>query len=250
MKKILSFALIVFMLNGFGKAQSQTEFDGANALYNQGKYKEALQIYGSLTEKYPQEYKVWYNLGNAAFKTGNIGASIAAYRKALKLNPLDADVKNNLEFVFQKTADKMEPPSKSFVVLLTDKVAGYLSSGAWAFITLLISVFACLFFMMYIFIRNYRLKKIGLFSSVLLWILAFSAFAMAAHRYYYTLDSDVVITASSVHITGEPTENGTRLILLHEGATLKWKGGEGEWFKVQLPNGTLGYIKNADAVLI
>jgi hypothetical protein len=94
------------------------------------------------------------------------------------------------------------------------------------------------------------MKKIGLFSSVLLWLLAFSTFAMAAHRYYHTLDSDVVITSSSVYITGEPTENGTRLILLHEGATLKWKGDEGEWFKVQLPNGTIGYVKNTDAVLI
>ena len=41
---------------------------------------------------------LYFNYGNAEFKSGNLGRAIAAYRQAAELAPRDAEVRANLDF--------------------------------------------------------------------------------------------------------------------------------------------------------
>lgn len=223
-------------------AGAQNRFDEANRLYDSAKYEAAAQLYRQTAAVYPASAQVWYNLGNACYKSGKIGFSIAAYRKAVKLDPTDEDIRHNLDFVFAKSSDKIAPVPAPFLVRQTDIVANVFTAGGWALGATLLGALGLFGFLVYIFVKNYRAKKTGLLASGLFWSVSFVFVALAAHRYYYAQDSCAVVVAPSADILAEPTENGTRLLILNEGATLKLKNHEAGWIKVELPNGTQGFV--------
>jgi hypothetical protein len=64
---------------------SVADFDSANKLYDQVKYGEAVQVYEKLIESGVRAETVYFNLGNARFKSGQIGLAIAAWREAERL---------------------------------------------------------------------------------------------------------------------------------------------------------------------
>lgn len=232
----------------YGRAQDS--FSEANALYDGAHYKEAAELYRQTAAVHPASAEVWYNLGNAYYKSGHIGFSIAAYRKALKLDPTDVDIRHNLDFVFAKSSDKIAPAPRNFLVRQTDIVADLFTPGGWALGATLWALLGLVAFLLYIFVKSYRVKKMGLLASGVFWLVAFAFVALAAHRYYYALDSYAVIVAPAADVLGEPTENGTRLLILNEGATLAFKKREGDWIRVELPNGTQGFILAEKAEVI
>jgi tetratricopeptide (TPR) repeat protein len=73
-------------------------FEAANKLYEEGKYAEAAASYERLLQGGQVSAALCFNLGNAAFKSSQIGRAIAAYRHAERLAPRDPDVRANLQF--------------------------------------------------------------------------------------------------------------------------------------------------------
>ena len=80
-------------------AQSVTAtFDNANKLYEQGKFAEAAALYEKLLQSGHVADALYFNMGNAFFKGGQIGRAIAAYVQAQRIAPRDPDVRANLQF--------------------------------------------------------------------------------------------------------------------------------------------------------
>jgi len=74
------------------------EFSAANRLYAEGKFAQAAAAYEKLLGAGQVSPALYFNFGNAEFKSGNLGRAIAAYRRAGQLAPRDAEVQANLEF--------------------------------------------------------------------------------------------------------------------------------------------------------
>jgi tetratricopeptide (TPR) repeat protein len=74
------------------------EFNSANKLYAEGKFADAATAYEKMLQSKTVSPALYFNYGNAEFKTGNFGRAIAAYRHAAQLIPRDAEVRANLEF--------------------------------------------------------------------------------------------------------------------------------------------------------
>jgi tetratricopeptide (TPR) repeat protein len=74
-------------------------FDQANRLYEQSKFAEAAAAYQKLLESGQVSPAVYFNLGNALFKAGQVGRAIVHYRLAEQLAPRDPDIRANLQFV-------------------------------------------------------------------------------------------------------------------------------------------------------
>lgn len=87
------------------------EFNRGNALYKLGRKDEAKEAYHHVTEagKGDLRQKDFYNLGNAWAEMGNNKEAIAAYRKALTLDPKDQMARHNLEVVLRN----IPPPPQS-----------------------------------------------------------------------------------------------------------------------------------------
>ncbi len=83
-------------------------FAAANGLYDDGNFAEAARSYERLAALGYDDATLYYNLGNAYHKQGDIGRAILSYLRAKRLEPRDDDLNANLSFVRGQTEDLME----------------------------------------------------------------------------------------------------------------------------------------------
>ena len=98
-------AWLLFMTAfGLGARADDTTaaFDKANKLYEQSRFSEAVGAYQQLIQSGLTSPTMYYNLGNAFFKSGQTGRAIAAYRQAQTLSPRDPSILFNLQFARKK----------------------------------------------------------------------------------------------------------------------------------------------------
>lgn len=130
----------LFLVSVPGRADTlQAEFDAANRLYEEGKYAEAIAAYEQFSTN-GTSVTVAFNLGNAHFKSGQLGSAIAAYLRAQRLAPRDPDVRANLQFAREKVATPGYRPGwlKTQVSRFSfQEWLGLTSLGAWCVFGLL-----------------------------------------------------------------------------------------------------------------
>src|SRR5881392_935733 len=78
-------------------AQSETEFTKANQEYAEGHFKEAIDRYEALVRSGQWNANLFYDLGNAYFRTGDFGRAILNYERALVLEPHHPEATANLQ---------------------------------------------------------------------------------------------------------------------------------------------------------
>ena len=80
-------------------------FNKGDALFKQGKYKEASGYFdraSGLEKDRSKAEQSYYNMGNSYLKQDDIEGSINSYKKALKINPDDLHAKYNLSYAIAK----------------------------------------------------------------------------------------------------------------------------------------------------
>lgn len=103
-------ALAVIPWLGVSDLAGQEEiYEQGNQLYQAGDHAAALEAYQAVRAAGFESSDLYYNLGNAYFKTGDLGRSILHYERALRLASRDPDVLANLELARSLTADEVEP---------------------------------------------------------------------------------------------------------------------------------------------
>jgi tetratricopeptide (TPR) repeat protein len=97
--RVLGLVLLALLVPLPSRAEiSSAAFESANKLYEEGKYSEAATAYAKLLQTGQTSAALYFNLGNAFFKSGQMGRAVAAYRLAAQLTPRDPDVRANLQF--------------------------------------------------------------------------------------------------------------------------------------------------------
>ena len=87
----------------------KVRFNIASTQYQTGSYDEAIRGFKAVALQSHDPkliQKAIYNLGNTAFRQGNLQTAVDFYRRAVDLNPSDLDAKQNLEFVLRELAKK------------------------------------------------------------------------------------------------------------------------------------------------
>ena len=73
-------------------------------------YREALLKYQSVL-KGDESSQVYYNIANTYFRLGDKGRAIYNYQQALKLDPLNEDIRHNLDYVRSLVVDDYQLPT-------------------------------------------------------------------------------------------------------------------------------------------
>jgi tetratricopeptide (TPR) repeat protein len=117
-------------------------FDQANRLYEQGKFVDAANAYQQLAFSGQTSATVYYNLGNAWFKAGQLGRAVAAYRRAEALAPRDPNIRFNLNFARKQVTGSDAPlpaPWQRWLSRLTvNEWTVFASAAVWILFSLLI----------------------------------------------------------------------------------------------------------------
>ncbi|MBO6096203.1 MAG: BatD family protein, partial [Bacteroidales bacterium] len=82
--------------------------------YTNGDYASALKDWQDVQATGLMSKELYYNLGNAYFKTGEIAQSILWYERAIKLDPSDADIRHNLDYARSLTQDRIDEVPEIF----------------------------------------------------------------------------------------------------------------------------------------
>ena len=91
----------------FSASPVAEQFAKASQLYKNGKYDDAVKAYEEIAKEKPAA-EVYYNLGNAYFKTKKIGLAILNYERARRQMPRDSDILANLAYVNQLIEYKID----------------------------------------------------------------------------------------------------------------------------------------------
>ena len=109
---IFLFTVLIFGMAVLCRAQEETAnlkrlFYRGNDFYEKGEYAEAAAEYGNILKAGYQSGPLYYNLGNAYFKMGDLGEAVLNYERAKRLIPRDADLNANYRFARAKIMGKI-----------------------------------------------------------------------------------------------------------------------------------------------
>ena len=245
-KYIRIFVLLLMISAGVTAQNTQSarsKFNQGVTYFSSGNFDEALKVW---TEVYNTGYRssgLCYNIGNVYFKLNNIPQAILFYERAYLLRPADEDINYNLQIARTLIVDRFQEIPELFFVRWYNFVSLFLSSNQWARLSLLAFIAALVSLSGYIYSSMYRIKVLGFWFSILLFILSASSFAFSARNKYLVIDSHKgIITTQVVSGKSSPDNSGTDLFVLHEGTKVTLEDSVGEWTEIRLSDGNKGWI--------
>ncbi len=212
----------------------------AEQSYKDQNYKQALQEYWSLYGDYPDSVELNYNLGTVYFKLNDIGKSVFYYKKALRLSPRDKETQENLDFVRQSVVgisnESSIKPLFSFLSKITGKQLLILS----IMLVLILNGCTCYYF----FIKPSELLKNSAIACFI--VMFFSLICLVAKEAPgFEVKEGVVIVKKTAIMSG-PSDSFKDLFFVHEGYEFEEIFSQGDWSKIKLANGAIGWIKRSD----
>lgn len=221
-------------------------FTQANAQYAEGNYAEAAAQYQQIIAESDEGVvaaEVYYNLGNAYFKQGELAQSILAYERALRIKPSYKDAKYNLEFAQSRIVDNIEDTHSFFLSNWLKAIRNALSQQTWIILSISLFLFTLVCFFFYAFSRSIWLRKIAFYISVLFLLISIGACANAGSLYQRdTQRAEAIITQGIVNAKASPDRSGTDLFTIHEGTKVEITETIGEWCCIHVGN-NIGWIQ-------
>jgi len=234
----------------FAACHAVTKAD-ADSAYVQGNYQKAIKLYSALLNEGPSA-DLYYNLGNAYYRTEEITQAILAYERALLLSPGDADIRFNLQLARTKTIDKMVPQSEFFVVTWYRSLVNQLSVDGWAYMAMVLLAAAIVLALLYLFASAVWLRKVGFFGG-LLALLFFALSNLFAWQQKQTLThrDGAIVIGSAVPVKSTPASNGTDLFILHEGTKVTVTDDTmTDWKEIRMTDGKIGWVETSQIEVI
>ena len=90
-------------------------WNSANQAYIDGDFAAAIKSYSAIENRGYYSARLYYNLGNAYFKNGELGKAILYYNRALVVSPSMDDAKYNLEIAEVQTKDNISVVPEFFL---------------------------------------------------------------------------------------------------------------------------------------
>jgi len=216
-------------------------FDQAGAKYKAGDFKGALEAYQKVIQTGQATAAVYYNLGNAALKSGAKGQALVYYERARKAAPRDEDLNWNIGVLKDSLKDKVEDRSHFAVAAMKSFLDRWsLRELAFCFTALL--ALAALLSLAGFFSAQLPLRA---FWTPAIIALVFSG-ALFALKAWDSKDPRAVILDKEVTAYYGPSDGETKAFVLHEGAEGRVTDESGDWLYISLQNKNAGWVrKNA-----
>jgi tetratricopeptide (TPR) repeat protein len=232
-------------------AQSPGDEDrmsGANQLYEGGRYTEAAQAYEQLVDQGLRDSSLYYNLGNAYYKQGDIGRAIVAYLRAEKLAPRDSDVRTNLEVAREQTVDLFDAPADGFLVRLADLARLWSSLNENAVVALLLWFGLTSLLLTRLLGRWDISRRAQPYATALVAaLLVIAVLSLGARLYSDSSDRAAVVVADQVDVVSGPGLQYLAEFTLHSGAEADILESRAGWVRLALPGGELqGWVPAAE----
>ncbi|MGZ4077938.1 MAG: tetratricopeptide repeat protein, partial [Bacteroidia bacterium] len=250
-KKSIGMILFFLLFSSAKAGNNNIILDSANAAYAKGNFDKAIKLYTSIVDQNIESPELYFNLGNAYYKTNNVGLAVLNYERARKLAPGDEDILTNLKLANQRIEDKIESAPQLFLTEWKNGIIDLMSERSWSYLCIFSLCITLVLIAIFILSANTAYKKSGFFGGTAVGILTIVLFFIAQQKYNHTIKSDeAIITSASVTVTGSPNEKGTKLFILHAGTKVVVTEEGDEWTEVKIANGNVGWVKTTTITTI
>lgn len=225
--------------------QSDTElWDAANTAYIRSDYSGALRIYDAIAKRGLESSKLYYNMGNAYYKSNELGRAILYYNRALELSPSDEDIRHNLKIAQSKCVDRIESIPEFFLRRWFGALRSIMSGNSWCIVSLLMLALTIFGVILYLLSPRMVLRKVGFFSTIATLLLLILSTSFAAKSRRESLERNrAVILSGAVSVKSSPSNTATDLFVLHEGTELTLGESVGNWYEIRLADGKKGWVE-------
>ncbi len=223
---LLLFARLAFAAN-------PSDFDFANQLYDQGKFADAKQHYESVTHSENYSANLFYNLGNADVRLGDLGGAALNYERALALEPNHPEAHANLAFIRGETGAKVESRSWFDSLFLSLDANSYTIVATVSFWL----AAACL---LGVALRSRR-ETISLWFAACVGI-ALCAYASVAVWRIEKNNALAIVVTKRAEARFAPADSATLADNLPTGSRVRILSERGAWTYCELPNSTRAWI--------
>ena len=222
-----------------------------NALYSNQKFEEAINVYEQILASGKESDELYFNLGNAYYKTGNAINAILNYERALLLKPNDEDIKFNLDIANQFIVDNIEGLPKPFFVRWRESVINKFAADTWAKISVVCFVVFLMLLGFYIFSKSANIKRFSFLIGILVIVISLFTFSFASkQKQNITHRASAIIQCPRVTVKSSPSETGTDLFLIHEGLKIEITDSLNNWKEIKLLDGNKGWLTDSCIIRI
>ncbi len=247
-KKYINLLVIGILFTNITFAQKVNNlFVEGNKLYKTEQYSKAIENYLQIENKNQQSVALYYNLGNAYYKTNQVASAIYYYEKALQLAPNNKDVLVNLDFANRMTIDNIEALPTTVFQKFSKKILEKLDYNTWAYVTVFFAFLFALLFLMYHFSDSSGKKRMYFITGTLSLIFVFVTLLTAFHTYKISNSTkEAIIFVQQTEIKNAPSLSSDVVFELHEGAKVNILESKDNWKKIKLANGQVGWIISSE----
>lgn len=248
----MRFLIITLLLSSFSFSQEAViQFEQANQFYRNGEFTKAAQMYDQVVKNGFESSELYYNLGNSYFKLQNIPASVLNFERAKKISPNDEDINYNLRLANLRVVDKIEPMPRLFFLNWWSSFMNLLSSDGWSIVGIIL-IWICAISGSLIFIsRSITMQRIMFIITFIALISSAIAFIGIFQRHNIEQNEQwAIVFTQSVPVKSAPDKQSTDLFILHEGVKVEFLDSVGEWKKIRLADGKIGWLPLADLRII
>jgi tetratricopeptide (TPR) repeat protein len=218
-------------------------FHKANELYSEGNYDGAIDLYSSILASGYHSASIYYNLGNAFYRSGKIPSAILNYERALLLAPGDEDIRFNLDLARLQTIDRIEVVPDFFINRWWKGIRDTLNYRSWAVVSSVTFINTLIFLAIFLLVSKVIMKKLFFWLAVsMLFISVFSFSVGLDQRNYVKNHNNAIIFSPVVSIKSSPDINSADLFVLHEGTKVSIEDSIGDWREVRLSDGNKGWL--------
>jgi tetratricopeptide (TPR) repeat protein len=226
---------------------SDSLFNLANNQYKQREYFEAIDNYQAIAENGVKSAAVFYNLGNAYFKTGNFSKAILNYERAKLLDPSDEDVEFNLQKSRTHIIDKIEAIPELFFTSWVNRLLSFLSSNSWAILSLIVFLVALSILLLYFLITSSHIKRMSFFLGVILILVSlFSYLAAKRTKNLVEKSNSGIVMEQIVRVKSSPDNESSDMFVIHEGTKIFILREVDHWSEIRLADGKQGWMETED----
>jgi tetratricopeptide (TPR) repeat protein len=241
---VLFFACLLFtFLTVRADNISQLMQDG-NTAYQEKKYSLAAVNYNKVISQGYESPGLYFNLGNAYFKMDSLPEAILYYEKARKINPGDEDILFNLRIANSKIVDKIDVLPELFYIRYWKEIRSSFSRDQWAVSSIIgLSLFLG-FIGVYLLSRKQILRKFAFWFGLAGFVFViFSLVFSWQSNANLENQREAVVFQDAVMVKSSPDSGSMDIFVVHAGTKVRIDDKVGDWLKISISNGSVGWVE-------
>ena len=248
---LLTIAAALLLATASNASEKCAGIEAGTKAYNENDFERAIDEWRTCVDEGVINADLYYNLGNAYYRSGKLGFAIFYYKSALRLHPGDDDIQHNLNFAQTRTKDKEEDEEENPILQGLMNLHHAISLKSQMNISLVLFWAIALVILARRFVNGSLGKNICTGAVFAMSIILCTVGASAIYK-MIVLETDItgVVTAANADVTSAPSDKSQTLNTLSEGTSFEVLGEQGNYAEIRLGEKIRGFVKLSEVGIV